>query len=434
MATAWSKYNKRTKAWEICDPPTRHCGILFEQKVYQHLPLLKGVARQPYFIDGDTELVTTPGYYEKSKMFGVFDAGKYEIPSLSDENIATAKQKVENLLCEFSFAHDHDRAAALSAIFTAVVRPTLPHAPAYHVKAPVFGSGKSYLCELIAVFAGPGDSLKVSYPKTAEEATKAMLSLLMKNPAVIEFDDMDLDWIPHGTINRMLSTEYITDRILGVSKTATVSTRSLILGSGNNVGPVRDLLRRVITINLDPRCSTPATRQYQANPVEWVKAHREEAVTAVLLLIMAWKHSGCPRADVKPIATYSGLWSDYCRHTLIWLGYPDPATTLIEQLKHDPDAEPLLNLMKAWHGCFQSQFITVRKAVASTDGLNPSDDHEELLDALKEFPVMERGALNNGKIGWIMKRNMGRIIDGYRIERGEADGRTAWRVVHTSTE
>ena len=41
---------------------------------------------------------------------------------------------------------------------------------------------------------------------------------------------MDTDWIPHGTIKRMLTAEEITDRILGVSKTATVSTRTLFLG------------------------------------------------------------------------------------------------------------------------------------------------------------------------------------------------------------
>ena len=91
-----------------------------------------------------------------------------------------------------------------------------------------------------------------------------MLSLLLSGTAVIEFDDMDTDWIPHGIMKRMLTAEYVSDRILGVSKTATVSTRTLFLGSGNNVGPIRDLLRRVLTIHLDPRCSTPATIAYKS--------------------------------------------------------------------------------------------------------------------------------------------------------------------------
>jgi hypothetical protein len=97
----------------------------------------------------------------------------------------------------------------------------------------------------------------VSYPTTSEEATKVILSLLLTSPACVEFDDMDTDWIPHGVIKRMLTADAITDRILGVSKTATVSTRTLFLGSGNNVGPIRDLLRRVLTIHLDPRDPPP---------------------------------------------------------------------------------------------------------------------------------------------------------------------------------
>ena len=104
-----------------------------------------------------------------------------------------ALKLLEDLIPEFHFLNQTDKAAALSAMFTAVVRQTLPFAPAYHVRAPVFGSGKTYLCELIGAFAGPGGNSKVSYPTTSEEATKVILSLLMTSPAVIEFDDMDTD-------------------------------------------------------------------------------------------------------------------------------------------------------------------------------------------------------------------------------------------------
>jgi len=91
-----------------------------------------------------------------------------------------------------------------------------------------------------------------------------------------------------------------------------------------------------------------------------------------------------------------------------------------------PDAEPLLNLLKSWHNCFDSQFTTVRKAVEKKESFNANDTCRELSEALKEFPVVEKGSLNRSKIGWILKKNAGRIIDDYRFERGESDGRTAW--------
>ena len=55
----------------------------------------------------------------------------------------------------------------------------------------------------------------------------------------------------------------MTGRILGLSKTATVSTRALVLSSGNNVGPVQDMTRRCITIHLSPNCEVPAARPFE---------------------------------------------------------------------------------------------------------------------------------------------------------------------------
>jgi len=427
VAATWEKYDGRAQDWVRCDPPARHAAILFDAQNFRYLPPLAGLARQPYFREQDGELIMQPGYDKTAQRFGVFDARQFVIPDPTPEAARKALTLLEELLTEFHFVGDTDKAAALAAIFTAVVRPTLAYAPGFHVRAPVFGSGKTYLCELIGAFAGPGGNAKVSYPTTSEEATKVILSLLLFSPAVIEFDDMDTDWIPHGTIKRMLTAEHITDRILGVSKTATVSTRTLFLGSGNNVGPIRDLLRRVLTIHIDPRCAAPATMSYKGFPVDKVRQRREEYVSAVLTIIQAWRMAGSPRADVDTIVTFGGAWSDYCRHPLMWLGHPDPATALLEQVRHDPDGDALGGLMTEWHAAFGSAPTTVRKAVEVAWG------NSNLLDALREFPVEERGEINPSKLGWLLKKNANRIVGDFEFQKAEADGRTAWRVLAVKT-
>lgn len=428
VAATWERYDGRAKDWVRSDPPARHVAILYDSQKFQHLPPLAGVVRQPYFRESDGELITHAGYDETSQRFGVFDARQFVLadPTLDAARVALAQ--LEELLAEFHFVTPNDKAAALSAIFTAVVRPTLAHAPAFHVKAPVFGSGKTYLCELIGAFAGPAGNAKVSYPTTSEEATKSMLSLLLTSPAVIEFDDMDTDWVPHGVIKRMLTAEHITDRILGVSKTATVSTRTLVLGSGNNVGPVRDLLRRVLTIHIDPRCATPATISYKSRPVEKVCRQRGHYVAAVLTIILAWRKAGSPCADVENIATFGGAWSDYCRHPLMWLCHADPATALLDQVKHDPDGDALAGLMTEWHSAFGAAPTTVRKAVDQAQLSYPN-----LLDAMSEFGVEEKGAINRSKLGWLLKRNANRIVGGFEFQKSTADGRAAWRVIEVNS-
>jgi RepB DNA-primase from phage plasmid len=424
VAATWEKYDGRAEDWVRCDPPARHAGILFDAQSFRYLPPLAGVVRQPYFRESDGELITQPGYDKTSQRFGVFDPRQFVIPDPPADAARVALALLEELLTEFHFVAATDKAATLAAIFTAVVRSTLPHAPAFHVRAPVFGSGKTYLCELIGAFAGPGGNAKVSYPTTSEEATKVILSLLLTSPACVEFDDMDTDWIPHGTIKRMLTAEAITDRILGVSKTATVSTRILFLGSGNNVGPIRDLLRRVLTIHLDPRCATPATMTYKGFPVDKVRQRRGVYVTAVLTIIQAWRRAGSPRAQADSIVTFGGAWSDYCRYPLMWLGHPDPATALLEQVRHDPDGDALGGLMTEWRAVFGSTPTTVRKAVEAAIYNQPN-----LLDAMREFPVEERGEINRSKLGWLLKKNANRIVGGFEFQQAEADGRTAWRVV-----
>lgn len=426
-ACDWEKFDGRKKAWVRCDPVDKNVRILFNAQNYAHLPSLRGLARQPYYRAGGTELVKAAGYDPTSQLLAIFDGKRYELPAPTEDAAREALALLLDLVSEFHFAEEEDRAAAISAMFTAVTRPALGLAPAFHVTAPSPGSGKSYLCEAIALFAGPGSSAKVSYPRTSEEATKVVLSTLLAAPAVLEFDDMDTDWKPYGAINRMLTSTSITDRVLGFSKMATVGTSVLVLGSGNNVGPLKDLARRVLTINLNARSESPATLAYKGNPIATLKAQRERYVTAVLTIIEAWKAAGSPKASVLPIASYGGLWTDFCRHPLIWLGLQDPASTLLEQVRQDPESDILLQLLQEWHKAVGDKSVTVRRLVDE----NYSTD---LHDALMDLPVVEQGKINRSRLGHYLKRNRDRIIGGYMLQDGQSSDRKAWRVVKVEGE
>ncbi len=419
----WERFDGRTAGFVRCDPSPRHVGLVYKAQSYDHLPSLVGLARQPYFRPGDGVLITKPGYDPVSRRYGAFQESQYVFPEFTMETARAALNDLEELIVEVPFATEQDKAANVAAILTAAVRPSLDYAPAYHVGAPGYGSGKSYLCAIIAAFAGPGDTKRVAYPSNQEEAVKMVFSLLLESPAVIEFDDMQSDWIPHGVINSLLSAQSITGRILGSSKTATVGTTVMVMGSGNNVGPVRDTTRRVIMINLNTNSESPATVKYKGKPLEALRANREKYVTKALTIIAAWKAAGSPRADLPSIATYGGAWTDYCRQPLVWLGYPDPAKGLISQIRHDPDAVALGTLLAEWFKVFGSTAVTVRKLISTVQR-----GHEHLSDAILAFPVAERGEINPGKFGWFLKKNQQRIVAGLFVQEAEADGRKAWRV------
>ncbi len=421
-AADWFKFDGRSKAWVRCDPPAKNVQTLLRAQSFDHLPVLTGLARQPYFREGDGTLVTAPGYDQASGRFAAFDAEEFQMPEPTEDAARQALAELNLLLEEFRFASAEDRSAALCAMLTAAVRPSLPVAPAYSITASTPGSGKSYLASTIMPFAGPGPAFKTSYPVTAEEATKSMLSIFLAAPAGVLFDDMQTQWIAHGAINRALTSDTITDRVLGVSRTVTVGTRSFIMGTGNNIAPVRDMTRRVLTIRLHHKSATPALEKYNGRPAEAVRVARGKYVVAALTIIAAWKAAGSPMTEVPSIASF-GVWSDFCRQPLLWLGQPDPATSIIKQLTHDPDQDDLDRLLSAWHAAIGEKPIMLR------DLIDASHNDDNLLDALLDLPVAERDVINRSKLGWYLKRNANRVVGGLELQAVQNSTRNAWRVI-----
>lgn len=430
--SVWEKYDGRSHAMTRIDPPERHCMVLADAVEYKHLPVLNGLARQPY-LRPDGTIVKTAGYDAATGMYGVFNAMDFSIPDEpTKEDAEKALHLIKGLLGEFSFKYESDCSAALSAIFTAVIRPSLPLAPAFHVKAPVIGSGKTFLCQVITAHASPQRSAPMTFPQDDEECRKLLHAEFLKSPAVIEFDNLTGDLVPHKSLCTALTSEFVTGRILGVSKTATVGTRALFLSSGNNVGPVGDMARRCVTINLDPACETPAARIFR-NPdlLSNLLRDRGQYVSAALTIIRAWIVAGRPKAECKSIASY-GDWSDLCRQPLLWLGLPDPVSSIFETMMEDPERETLGRFLEVWHGCFGSKPMMIRDAMnfipsAATGSI------QELREVMQDIAAERDGIINRKRLGWWMKRHAGRIVDSKRlVSVGGSGSAGKWKVESVS--
>jgi len=360
-------------------------------------------------------------------MFGVFDAREFLVPdSPTRMQAEAALALLKDLLTEFSFRGDTDLAAALSAVLTAAVRPSLAHAPMFHVRAHMVGSGKSYLCEFITAFATPQRGTPTTFPADDEECRKLLLAEFLRGPAVIEFDNLTGDLVAHRSLCTALTSEHMSGRILGVSKTATVNTRALFLSSGNNVGPVQDMTRRCITIHLAPQCEIPAARTFnRPELVQEVLRERGRYVAAALTIVRAWIVAGRPKAECKSMAGY-GDWSDLCRQPLLWLGAADPTESVFEAMVEDPDRETLGRLLTAWQAAFSKTPAMVRDAVKQA--FLYSEQHAELGEVMRDI-ADERGEINRRRLGWWIRRHAGRIVDGLRFVRDSGNSSAEkWRV------
>ena len=415
----WTRYDSRSNSDAVIDPPQKYVAVLADSESYAHLPALAGIARQPH-LRPDGSIVTEAGFDEMTGLFGAFDARKFNIPDMpTKEQAAAALAEIRALLTEFSFSSEHDEAAALAGILTAAIRPSLPLAPMFHIKAPQIASGKSYLSAIIAAFASPSNPSAVAFPTSEEECQKLLLATLMTAPGCLIFDNLTNDLHPYKSLCSALTEESITGRVLGVSKTATVGTRTLFLSSGNNVDAVKDMARRCVRINLDPKVETPAARQFKADPLAVVRHDRECFVTLALTIIRAWIVSGDATTPCKPLASF-GQWSTWVRQPLLWLGLPDPAQGIFEQLAQDPDRETLGRLLHAWHAEFGDTPTMIREAAISCN-----QNMDEILRQIAE----DKQQINRRRLGRWISRHQGRIVDGLRFER--ASGTTSaerWQV------
>lgn len=422
-AAIWTRYDGQSSTYKVCDPPQRHIGVLFDSEGYNHLPALTGIARQPY-LRPDGSLVTVPGYDGSTALFGAFDARDFAVPttpSLLDAQLALVE--LLGLLSEFDFATDHDRVAAVAGMLTATIRPSLPTAPMFHVRAPQIASGKSYLSGIIGNFSSPTMPSAVAFPSTEEECQKLLLATLLEAPSCITFDNLTTDLVPFKSMCSALTEEHLTGRILGVSKTATVGTRSLFLSSGNNVNAVRDMSRRCITISLDPQVETPAARQFTGDPLGKLRNNRARYITLALTIIRAWIEAGSPNLPCKPLASFS-QWSKWVRQPLLWLGLADPAACVFRQLAEDPDRETLGRLLHSWHTNFGSAPTMIRDAVKrATQHFSGTDpNYAELSEVMQEI-AETRGEINRHRLGKWISRHQNRIVDGLRFEK--ASGTTS---------
>lgn len=420
-------FQKTLKTGEVqkMDPPVRHVAVLADRAEFKYLKPLIGVANQPFFRD-DGSLCNTIGYDSQSKIYAYYDDSKYSIEQAPTKQDAfNALERIKGLFSGFEFADpSNDMAATICAALTATTRISLSAAPLVHVGAHVPGSGKSYLCELLKQLASPTAIGSGSFPSSDEECKKTLLAELMKAPAAIEFDNLVGSIPAYNSLCTVLTSERISGRILGESKIIEASTRTLFLSSGNNVEPLDDMVRRVLPISLHPAEESPEQRVFSNSPTELLSANREQYISDCLTIVRAWVVAGRPKADVPSINGFN-QWSDFCRQPLIWLDMKDPAISMLLALRDNPGRSNVLAVIDELYTLFKSRPFAVRDILDThgTGGLT-----ELLLDVASK----DGETINRNTLGWWLRRNVGRSIDG-KVLLSEGSTRPAkWSVSITA--
>lgn len=409
-----------------CNPPPGLAASLLSSGG-AGLPVLTGVSPHPTFADG--RVMDRPGYDAKTGL--LLDFGRLRLPPIPDaptrDDGLAALEQVAEVVSEFPFVTETDRAVALSYALTLMQRRMIDGAPYFLITASTPGTGKTLLATTMPRLVQGHDPAIQAFPYDDAEMSKTLFAALADGQSALLFDNVN-GFFKSDTLCVSATAATMRQRVLGLSKTVEVSTAATICLTGNNSQPAADVAERVLLCRLDARVEHPENRAFSRNLFAWVEQERPRLLAALLTFLRAYAI-----ADDKPAlkpwrGTMFTEWNDAVRGPLVWAGYPDPLDALDATREEDPARVALANLLSTWHAEFGGHPQTVRDVIGRAIDRAAAGDFE-LRDAIAEVAGDRSGELSAIRMGKYLKTHAERIVSGMEFRRGNLyAGSVRWLV------
>jgi hypothetical protein len=393
-------------------------------------PALEGVVETPT-LRPDGSILETAGYDNETGL--VFDPGSSDFPTFpANPSLATARKALCVLaepFDDFPFLANSDRSTALAAVLTVLARPAIVGpCPMFAIRAPSPGTGKSLLADAIATIATGRPGARLAPPRDDDEARKLILALGLDGTSIATIDNASGAFGSQSIAAALTATAW-TDRLLGVSRVATVQLRTVWLLTGNNTTFRGDLGRRVLPCDLDAECEHPEDRTGFKHPKlsAYLSSHRKKLVIAALTILRAYHLAGRPPHQSPPKGSFEA-WDSFIRGALIWTGATDPLQGR-ERLRADADADldALRQGLSAWECAFGNEPTTAAEAVVRAK----QDGEMDLATGLAALIGCTTAQLDSRRLGYTLRRVKGRRVQRRRFEPGRParNGVRRWVVV-----
>ena len=431
----FERWSDKKADYARCHAPRAAVAALLARVGEWQFPVLSGVVNAPT-LRPDGSLLDQPGYDPATGL--LFEAHHVQFPAIPEHPSRSQAEAALNFITQevisgFPFAEPSDRAAALSALLSALIRPALRTAPLHTFDAPHPGSGKSLLADVVALVATGNTAKVMTFTSDPEEMRKRILSILLQGAAVVNLDNLE-EPLQGAALCSVLTQATYTERFLQHSRMVTVPTCCTWLATGNNLQVRGDVTRRCIPCRLDAQCEHPEEREFARDLYDWIPEHRPELVAAGLTVLRAYIAAGKPKPSFKTLGGFED-WSNTVRAALVWLGEADPNTGRAEFEEADPAHLQLRALLLAWYATFKSAGATSKEAVARAQETQLDDEGQEIRPAQALWEVLNddfrdrQGVISTRVLGEFLKKFSRRVEVGARFEGNEYGTRTSWRVV-----
>jgi putative DNA primase/helicase len=403
--------NRKRKLVEI-DPPSLVTATLISLKQWK-LPTVAGIIAAPS-LRPDGSILSKPGYDPATRLWCAAHLDLPHIPEQPTKQQAEAAlELLLELLSEFPFVTPVDRAVGLAGLMMPTLRAAFELAPMILVSAHEIANGKSYYVDVSSTIATGRAAPVITACKLVEEMEKRLGAVLLEAPPIVSLDNLSTDI--EGDLLAQISTQKIIKiRILGRSEMPECDFRGTLFVTGNNISPVGDMVRRLLTSNFDAKVERPELRTFRSDPIASVLADRGKYVAAILTIARGYLAAGASRPrDLPPLASY-GQWERFVRLPLIWLGQADPVSCMEQARNQDPQRAVASGILRHWRDHFGTG-IPVKASELVTAAVG-SSELRELLMEVAGF----KDQIDPLRLGHWLKSISGRIFGGLRIDLVQA--------------
>ncbi|MCA3431766.1 MAG: hypothetical protein INF71_19345 [Roseomonas sp.] len=327
------------------------------------LPVLAGIVTAPVF-GRNGSLLTEPGYHPDARLLYHPPPG-FSLPPIpakpSAEEIAAARSLLlDELLGDFPFTGEAERAHALCLLLLGFVRPMIEGpTPLHMIEKPTPGTGATLMVDAIATVLTGSSASVMTEGRDDDEWRKRLTAKLRQLPVLLLIDNLRQE-LDSAALAAALTAPAWEDRILGVSDIIRLPVRCTWVATGNNPAVSHEIARRLVRIRLDARSDQPWRREGFRHPdlMIWVRANRARLVAACLTLCQAWASAGRPPA-ARSLGSFE-TWSQTLGGILHVAGVPGFLGNLDEVMEaSDSEGGTWRAFIQLWWDRFGSAEVSV---------------------------------------------------------------------------
>jgi hypothetical protein len=371
--------------------PSVDFGRLLLAKPEPPLPAVTRFVRSPVFTK-DGRLLRDCGFDASSGIYVLPHPFKlHDIPEQpSIDEVGDARELLlKDLLGDFPFASDSDRANALALPIERVAREMIEGPlPINVIEASVRGAGKGLLSRaLLGITNTP--AAVWSEVRDDAEMRKALTSFFAVGTEALLIDNLRRA-LSSPVLAAAVTTEDWVDRLLSTNRLLRAKVRCSWIVTANNLMASSEMLRRSSRIRLVPKEEHPENRNEFTHPnlMQWVVENRSRLLRAVIILVNNWLAHTDERGkrpqplSVKPLGSFES-WSTVIGGILETSGIPEFQANRREFADAaDAEAAPWRELIGRWWDIHKT-------------GVVQSKDLFPIAEQIEAFPL--RGTTERGQ-------------------------------------